>query len=197
MIGKLAGWPAGRTARSRRAGLVAALAVLTLGVSACGGNTGGSGGAPSPQDSAPASGQAPGQASVRLMTATSNKSFEATTAALRQSVTRAGSMVLGEINQAEILSQRTGLQIEGAHAFLVGNPTMGKQVFQTDRAIGVVVPPRIYVWQTQTGTTKIGYLDPAPLFTSINPKLADAGKKMTEKFNEIVQGAAGNAPSPG
>lgn len=179
------------TPRLRHAGLVAGAVVFALGATACGGSTGdpGAAGAPSPQASPSAPDTSARDTSVQLMTVRSDKSFDATTAALRKSVAEAGSRVLGEINQARILSRNTDLQVGGAHAFLVGKPAMGKQVFQIDRAIGTVVPPRMYVWQDRSGTTKIGYLDPAPLFTAINPGLADAGQKMTTKFARIARDA--------
>lgn len=115
--------------------------------------------------------------------------FAATTEAFRRSVSQAGSEVLGEFNQAELLSQRTDLRIGGAHTYLIGNPTMGKQVFRIDRAVGVVAPLRMYLWQEPDGTAKIAYLDPEPLFAAINPALAPFGKKMSRALATIARGA--------
>jgi uncharacterized protein (DUF302 family) len=190
----------GTAVRRHRVGLVAGMVVLALGASACA-DTSGSGRPTEAPSSPPA---ASGQASVRLMTATSSTSFEATTAALKKAATavlrkdpsQPGSMVLGDVNQARILSRRTDLRIGGAQVFLVGNPAVAQNSFRADRAIGTVIPHRMYVWREPDGTTKISYLDPGPLFTAIDPELAETGTTMSTKLATIAENAAGAAPRP-
>ncbi|MFH9071360.1 DUF302 domain-containing protein [Streptomyces alboflavus] len=118
----------------------------------------------------------------------SAKSFADTESALKKSVADSGMMVLGDLNQAGALKS-TGLNLKGAHAYFVGNPAKGKMFFQQNPAIGTVIPLRMYVWADDDGKAHIGYYDPAPLFTAIDPKLADGGKQMKMAAEKISHGA--------
>ncbi|AOU97965.1 hypothetical protein BI364_08305 [Acidihalobacter yilgarnensis] len=117
----------------------------------------------------------------------SQHGFNATVSALKRSVASNGLMVMGKINQKQILSM-TGLQLKGAESFLVGNPSAGKKLFAMDPAVGAVIPARIYVW-VKGGTTYVGYFEPSQLMRSINPKLAMPGKMMDKKFAAIARNA--------
>ena len=138
-----------------------------------------------------ATGEAPkaaGSVSTSFITVPSSKSFDGTVSALKSSVSSNGLMVLGELNQAKALSI-TGLHLKGAHSFFVGAPTTGKMFFSIDPAIGAVIPIRMYVWADSSGQVSIGYFDPAPMFSALNPKLADGGKKISMMAAKIAQGA--------
>jgi uncharacterized protein (DUF302 family) len=66
---------------------------------------------------------------------------------------------MGMLNQAHALSM-TGLHLQGAESFFVGNPVVGKKLFAADPAVGAVVPLRIYVWE-KGGETHVGYFQPS------------------------------------
>lgn len=168
--------------RARTFGLTAAVAAV-----ACGAATGSTSSAPSSTASAPAA-SATGVASAKFMTATSSKSFSATVSALKSNVSGNGMMVLGTLDQAKALSM-TGLSLPGAESFFVGNSTTGKKLFSADPAIGTVVPLRMYVWQGSSGKAEVGYFDPAPLFSAVNPKLAAGGKKFATMAAKIARWA--------
>jgi len=193
----------GKTGRRQEVGLAAGMVVLALGASACTGASDSGGQAEEPS-SPPAATAASEPASVRFMTVISTRSFEATTAALKDTATAvlkndpsaAGPVVLGDLDQAQILSQRPDPRAGGAQVFLLADPVVDQESFRTDPAIGTVAPHRIFVWQEPDGTTKIGYLDPAPLYAAVNAELADAGTLMSTKLATIAQAAAGAAPSP-
>lgn len=122
----------------------------------------------------------PGQAQdAKFVTVDAKGSFEATVATLKQAVSANGMMVLGDLDQAGAL-KTTGLVLKGAHTFFVGNPSVGKMFFQQTAAIGTVIPLRILVWADNDGKTHVSYFDPAPLFSAVDPKLADGGKKMSQ-----------------
>jgi ADP-dependent NAD(P)H-hydrate dehydratase / NAD(P)H-hydrate epimerase len=70
----------------------------------------------------------------------------------------------------------------------VGNPTTGKMFFQTDPAAGAVVPLGFYVWQNSSGTSEIGYFDPAGLMTAISPTLTPAGQQMSQMAAKLARG---------
>jgi uncharacterized protein (DUF302 family) len=73
-----------------------------------------------------------------------------------------------------------GLQLEGAHSFFVGNPAAGRTFFEATPAIGAVIPLRIHVWAGDDGSAHVGYFDPQPLFTAVDPQLADGGQQMSQ-----------------
>src|ERR1700758_1728032 len=58
----------------------------------------------------------------------SNKSFEQTVDAFKMAVGKGGMMVMSTVDQGNMLKM-TGLELKGT-LFLVGNPTVGKQVFE-------------------------------------------------------------------
>lgn len=117
----------------------------------------------------------------------SHQGFNATVSALKHSISANGMMVMGHINQKQVLSM-TGLHLENGQSFLVGNPAVGKKLFAMDPAVGAVLPLRVYVW-SQAGHTYVGYFEPAQLLGGINAKLAGPGKMMNHKFAAIVHGA--------
>jgi uncharacterized protein (DUF302 family) len=127
--------------------------------------------------------------STSFVTVTSSKSFAETVEALKHSVSGAGMMVLGELNQAGALSI-TGLKLPGAESLFVGNPTTGKMFFEADPAAGAVIPIRMYVWQNKAGKSEIGYFEPASLLGGVNPKLATPAKKLSMMAAQIAKGAS-------
>lgn len=118
----------------------------------------------------------------------SNKSFNDTVNALKSAVAGNGMMVLGDINQAAMMTS-TGMNLKGAHAFFIGSPVKGKMFFSQDPAIGAVVPVGMFVWADATGKAHVGYFDPAREFTAVNPKLTGAGQQMAKAAAMISQAA--------
>lgn len=120
---------------------------------------------------------------------TSARSFSATVAALKHAVAHNGMMVLGTLNQAGALST-TGLHLKGAESFFVGNPVVGKSLFQMNPAVGGEVPMRVYVWVNPQGKTELGYFQPSTLMGAISASLAKSGVMMNQKLAMIVKQAA-------
>src|SRR5215470_20155184 len=75
----------------------------------------------------------------------SNKSFEQTVDAFKAAVSKGGMMVMSTVDQGNMFKM-TGLQMKGT-LFLVGNPTVGKQVFEKDPGAGLYLPLRVYIYQ--------------------------------------------------
>ena len=117
----------------------------------------------------------------------SHHSFGATVSALKEAVSSNKMMVMGNINQAKVLSM-TGLKLEGAESLLVGNPQMGKKAFGMDPAAGVVLPARIYVWSDH-GKAYIGYFKPSTQLEQVSPGFAKMGGMLDMKFNMITKAA--------
>src|SRR5260370_22201764 len=77
------------------------------------------------------------------VTICSDKSFEDVSSAVKSLVAKNGMMVMAEVNQGKMLSM-TGLSLK-ATLFVVGNPTVGKQLFEQDHGVGLYVPLRVFV----------------------------------------------------
>lgn len=169
------------------------------GTSATGTSASGSSASGSATGTTAASGTASGTsgsgsaASAAFETSTTTKSFSATVSALKSSVSSAGMMVLGTLNQAGALSV-AGLHLKGAETFFVGNPTVAKKLFSMDPAIGIDLPVRMYVW-VSGGKTEVGYLDPASVAAAVNPAFASPAKMLSAKAEAVAKGATGSTPT--
>ena len=96
-------------------------------------------------------------AQSNLITVKSTKNYDATVKGIKKGVADAGMMVLAEINHGKILSM-TGLTING-ESFFIGNPTVGKDAFTDNMAVGLAIPIRVNVYEDK-GTTYINYFTP-------------------------------------
>lgn len=114
--------------------------------------------------------------------------YGATVSALQRSIKSNGLMVMGKVNQKAILSM-TGLHLEGAESFLIGNPRVGKKLFSMNPAAAAVVPARISVW-VDHGSTYIGYFQPSSQMSAISAGLSKPGKMLDMKFHKIAEDAA-------
>ncbi len=117
----------------------------------------------------------------------SHHGFGATVSALKKAVSSNMMMVMGNINQGKVLSM-SGLKLEGAESFLVGNPAMGKVAFGMDPAVGVELPARIYVWSDH-GKAYVGYFKPSSQLEQVSPGFAKMGGKMDMMFDIIAKAA--------
>ena len=97
-------------------------------------------------------------AQSKLVTVKSMKSFEETVLGIKKGVADAGMMVLAEINHGKILSM-TGLTIN-AESIFIGNPSVGKNAFTDNMAVGLAIPLRVNVYQ-EKGATYINYFTPS------------------------------------
>ena len=104
------------------------------------------------------------------VTITSDKSFEDVSSAVKSLVAKNGMMVMAEVNQGKMLSM-TGLSLK-ATLFVVGNPTVGKQLFEQDHGVGLYVPLRLFVYTDASGKTFVSYDRPSALLSSRTRKSA-------------------------
>jgi uncharacterized protein (DUF302 family) len=123
------------------------------------------------------------------VTVASEKSFEQVTGALKSAVSQNGMMVMAEIDQGQMLSM-TGLSLK-ATLFLVGSPTVGKQLFEQDHAVGLYVPLRVFVYSDQQGTTHVSFDRPSALLGQFkNDKVGMVSKMLDEKLQGLASMAA-------
>lgn len=119
----------------------------------------------------------------------SGKSFEQVTGALQSLVAKNGMMVMAQVDQGKMLSM-TGLKLK-ATLFLVGNPTVGKQLFEQDPAVGLYVPLRISVYTDGDGKTYVEYDKPTSLLGQFkNDKLSMIAQMLDEKISGLATMAA-------
>jgi uncharacterized protein (DUF302 family) len=111
----------------------------------------------------------------------SSKSFEQVSSALQSLVAKNGMMVMAQVDQGKMLSM-TGLQLK-ATLFLVGNPTVGRQLFEQDHAVGLYVPLRISVYADVDGKTYVEYDKPSALLGQFkNEKVSMIAQMLDDKI---------------
>lgn len=127
--------------------------------------------------------------SGKRVTVASSKSFEQVVDNLKSLVAKNGMMVMAQVDQGNMLSM-TGLSLK-ATLFLVGNPTVGKQVFEQDHAAGLYLPLRISVYADASGKTYVEYDVPSTLLGQFkNPKIDMVAKMLDEKLAGLATMAA-------
>ena len=85
------------------------------------------------------------------VTAQSTRSYEQTIDKLKGAVSQGGMMVMAQVDQGNMLSM-AGLKLK-ATLFLVGNPTVGKKLFEQNHGVGLYVPLRVFVTEDKDGKT--------------------------------------------
>ena len=123
------------------------------------------------------------------VTVESGKSFDDVTKAVKMLVAKNGMMVLAEVDHGKILSM-TGLKLK-AKLFLVGNPMVGKQLFEQNHSVGLYIPLRLYVYTDANGKTFVEYDKPSSLLSQFNDeKIGMVAKMLDEKIGGLAGMAA-------
>jgi uncharacterized protein (DUF302 family) len=115
----------------------------------------------------------------------SSKSFEQTVDAFKMAVSKGGMMVMGTVDQGNMLKM-TGLEMKGT-LFLVGNPTVGKQVFEHNPAAGLYLPLRVFIYQGSDGKTYLSYDKPSVVLKPFNnPSIDETAKMLDQKLDMLT-----------
>ncbi|MGP8245306.1 MAG: DUF302 domain-containing protein [Bryobacteraceae bacterium] len=123
------------------------------------------------------------------VTIASDKSFEDVSGAIRSLVAKNGMMVMAEVNQGKMLSM-TGLSLK-ATLFVVGNPTVGKQLFEQDHGVGLYVPLRVFVYTDTSGKTFVSYDRPSAILAQFqNEKIGMVAQMLDQKLDGLASMAA-------
>src|SRR6266481_6372364 len=95
----------------------------------------------------------------------SNKTFDQTVDAFKMAVSKGGMKVT---------------------LFLVGNPNVGKQVFEKDPAAGLYLPLRVYIYQGSDGKTYLSYDKPSIVLKSfINSSIDQTAGMLDQKLEML------------
>src|SRR5215469_9372523 len=113
----------------------------------------------------------PARAQESRVTVESTHSYEQTVDKLKSAVGQGGMMVMAQVDQGNMLSM-AGLKLK-AQLFLVGNPTVGKQLFEQDHNVGLYVPLRIFVAEGSDGKVYVSYDKPSSLLKQFNNQKID------------------------
>lgn len=128
----------------------------------------------------------PASAQESRVTVESAHSYEQTVAALKEAVGQGGMMVMAQVDQGHMLSM-TGLNLK-AMLFLVGNPTVGKKLFDQNHGVGLYVPLRVFVYESKEGKTFVSYDKPSSLLQQFNDKQIDmVAGMLDQKIEGLVQ----------
>jgi len=122
------------------------------------------------------------------VTVESTKSYEQTIDQLKAAVGQGGMMVMAQVDQGNMLSM-AGLKLK-AQLFLVGNPTVGKQLFEQDHNVGLYVPLRVFVTEGSDGKVYVSYDKPSSLLKPFNNQKIDMIAGM---LDQKIQGLAQTA----
>lgn len=125
----------------------------------------------------------------KLVTVKSSKGFDATIDIIKKAVSGSGMMVLSEINHGKILSM-TGLTIN-AESLFIGNPNVGKELFDDNKAVGLAVPLRLNVYEGN-GVTYVNYFTPSSeLSVFKGAKVKMIGRQLDKKMKMLTGMVAG------
>jgi uncharacterized protein (DUF302 family) len=119
------------------------------------------------------------------VTVESTKSYEQTIDQLKAAVGQGGMMVMAQVDQGNMLSM-AGLKLK-AQLFLVGNPTVGKQLFEQDHNVGLYIPLRVFVAEGSDGKVYVSYDKPSSLLKQFNNQKIDMIAGM---LDQKIQGLA-------
>jgi uncharacterized protein (DUF302 family) len=114
----------------------------------------------------------------------SSKSFDQTVEAFKMAVNKGGMMVMSTVDQRNMLKM-TGLEMKGT-LFLVGNPNVGKQVFEKDPAAGLYLPLRVYIYQGSDNKTYLSYDKPSVVLKSFNNASIDQTAAMLDQKLDML-----------
>ena len=114
----------------------------------------------------------------------SSKSFDQTVEAFKMAVSKGGMMVMSTVDQGNMLKM-TGLEMKGT-LFLVGNPNVGKQVFEKDPAAGLYLPLRVYIYQGSDNKTYLSYDRPSVVLKPFNNASIDQTAGMLDQKLDML-----------
>jgi uncharacterized protein (DUF302 family) len=117
------------------------------------------------------------------------KSFDQVTDAVESQVSKHGMRVVSQVNQSRMLFM-AGMRLD-ATLFLIGNPSIGRQLFEQNHAVGLYVPLRVSVYVETDGKTYVQYEKPSATLAQFNnQKLTALAQTLDRTLSEIVTAAA-------
>ena len=118
-------------------------------------------------------------------TVESANDFETTLGKLREAIEASPAAIVEEIDHAAAATD-AGLELGATTLVIFGNPEAGTQLMQADPAVGLALPMKMLVIETENGV-RLVYDDPAELVERYDLGEASA---VTERMSGLVAGLA-------
>lgn len=109
---------------------------------------------------------------------------------LKKMVADNGMMVMGELHQGKVL-EMTGLKVKSESIF-VGNPNIGKKLFEIEPGAGVVLPVRVNIYENAEGRTVVAYIPPSRQLAGFDNPMLDKAAAMLDETLAGMVGMVGN-----
>lgn len=91
-----------------------------------------------------------------LAVVTSNNTFNETVGRLRAAIANRGLEVVAEVDHAAN-AEGVGLELRPTTLFIVSNPAVGTPLLQVNQTVGIDLPQKLLVWETENGEILIGF----------------------------------------
>ena len=135
---------------------------------------------------APAFAGQPGTHGLSPVQVTSSLSFQQTLDNLQKLVSKNGMMVMGDVNQGNIISM-AGMTMK-ATSLLIGSPMVGKKLFGNDLGATVAAPFRVTVYEERSSKTIISYFKPSDLLSSFQgEQITMVGSDLDQKMDMLTR----------
>ena len=115
----------------------------------------------------------------------SQQSTEAIKKAAEAMAGPSGFMIFATLEHGKLLS--IGGQSNQAKLYIIGNPLIARLMFQHDSRMGLYVPLRLYVYESDEGQTCIAYDQPSSLLAQFqNEAIQATAHKLDQKLAAMV-----------
>jgi uncharacterized protein (DUF302 family) len=120
-----------------------------------------------------------------------NKSFNQVESAVVSMVGESGFTNLADYQLGGLLtSQQTGHCLR-SKLYIIGNPLIAAQMFKHNPAVGLYVPLRLFVYETDDGKIRINYDKPSSLLTQFqNDQISIVAQDLDQKLHDLATMAA-------
>ena len=124
------------------------------------------------------------------LSSTSNKSFATAVESVRAELASAGFGVLCEIDVAETLRGKLGVELEPYLILGACNPPLAHRALSAEPELGVLLPCNVVIYQ-QSGETVLAAVDPERMLSIVdNDELATVAVEVKARLATVVERAA-------
>lgn len=127
-----------------------------------------------------------------ITTVKSNRDFEITYKSLQNSIASNENLKLVAELDHQANANSVGLELRPTKIIIFGNPNLGSPLMQNKQSIGLDLPQKILVWETEDGSVNISYNDPT--FLAARHQITgneDILEKISTALRNLANAAAG------
>jgi uncharacterized protein (DUF302 family) len=118
----------------------------------------------------------------------SQQSVEQVKQAAKAMTGESGFMIFSVLEHGKLLS--LGTQPQKAKLYILGNPLIAREMFQEDASMGLYVPLRLFVYESEGDQTCLAYDQPSSLLSQFeNQKINAIAASLDQKLELIVSKA--------